>query len=260
MIDLERDASTTCAIAVMAKASIPGRAKTRLVPPLSSEQAANLNTAFLCDIAGNMLAAGRQASISPWMAYAPAGSEAFFREHLPDTVHLLETVAPSFGACLFHAVKSLLDMGYQSACVLNSDSPTLPTAYLVTAATALAAEGDRMVIGPSTDGGYYLLGLKQRHRRLFEDIAWSTEHVFAQSLARAAEIGLPVVVLPSWYDVDEAATLRTLLGEVLDGRPFRTVGQQATACDHTRRVLECLVADDALRHALMGQSEITRVA
>jgi glycosyltransferase A (GT-A) superfamily protein (DUF2064 family) len=80
--------------------------------------------------------------------------------------------------------------------VLNSDNPTLPTAYLVAAVTALSANGDRGVIGPSTDGGYYLLGLIRGHQRLFEDIDWSTERVFE----RAREIGLPMTVLPSGYE------------------------------------------------------------
>ena len=87
--------------------------------------------------------------------------------------------------------------------MLNSDSPTLPTALLSETAEALARPGDRAVLGPSSDGGYYLLGLKTAHRRLFEDIAWSTERVAEQTLERAREIGLEVYRLPVWYDVDD---------------------------------------------------------
>ena len=260
MSNIESDPHQMCAIAVMAKASIPGRTKTRLVPPLTREQAAQTNTAFLRDIAANLIAAQSQASISPWMAYAPAGSADFFRTHLPDQIRLIETVAPDFGACLLHAVRSLLSLGYQSACVLNSDSPTLPTAYLVTAATALSVEGDRMVIGPSTDGGYYLLGLKHPHVRLFQDVAWSTEQVFDQTMARANEIGLPVVVLPPWYDVDEVSTLRTLVGEVFEGRPFKVVGSRTTSCEHTTGLLESLMADGSLADRIGVVPRTTRVA
>ena len=78
----------------------------------------------------------------------------------------------------------------------------------------LAQPGDRAVLGPSIDGGYYLLGVKQPHRRLFEDIAWSTEQVARQTLERAAEIGLRVHVLPPWYDVDDASSLDTLQAEL----------------------------------------------
>jgi uncharacterized protein len=98
--------------------------------------------------------------------------------------------------------------------VLNSDSPTLPTAFLIETAQALAQPGDRAVLGPSSDGGYYLLGLNQAHRRLFEDITWSTEHVAEQTLERAAEIGLEVHQLPVWYDVDDVESLRRLQSEL----------------------------------------------
>ena len=63
------------------------------------------------------------------------------------------------------------------------------------------------MLGPSTDGGYYLLGLKARHRRMFEEITWSTDRVAEQTLARAAEIGLDVHLLPAWYDVDDVESL-----------------------------------------------------
>jgi hypothetical protein len=234
----------------MAKASVAGRAKTRLIPVLGADAAADLNTAFLKDVVANLDAAGEQALIDPWMAFAPAGSDAFFRSCLPSHVGLLETAAPDFGACLFHAVERLLARGYASAVVLNSDSPTLPTSFLVSAATALAAPGDRAVVGPSVDGGYYLLGLKTPHRRLFEDVAWSTEHVFEQTLARAHEIDLPVVVLPAWYDVDEPPMLHILARELLDGLPFRSIAPRLPACRATRMLFARWLVDPALVRAL----------
>ena len=241
---------------MMAKASEPGRVKTRMVPPLTPAEASDFNTAFLKDIAANLQTAARIAPICPWMAYAPAGTARFFETHLPAGIGLLETTAPDLGGCLFRAASELLDLRYRSVCLVNSDSPTLPVSYLVTAATLLATEGDRMVIGPSTDGGYYLIGLKARHRRLFEDITWSTEHVLAQTLARAGEIGLPVVELPSWYDVDDAPTVRTLVDEVIDGRAFRTVGSETTPAHASRTLLRRLLneSDFPSRIGLAGTS------
>ena len=98
--------------------------------------------------------------------------------------------------------------------VLNADSPNLPTALLIETAAILARPGDRAVLGPSSDGGYYLLGLKTAHRRMFEDIAWSTGGVAAQTLERAREIGLEVHSLPVWYDVDDMEGLSRLHGEL----------------------------------------------
>jgi uncharacterized protein len=202
----------------MAKASAPGRAKTRLVPPLTFEEAAALNTAFLQDVAANVLAAADNAAphagIAGFAAFGPSGSEEFFRATLPDAIGLIEAWLPNFGDCLLHAIREILGRGHGAAVVLNSDSPTLPTALLIETAELLAQPGDRAVLGPSNDGGYYLLGLKTAHRRLFEDIAWSTEHVAAQTLERATEIGLEVHRLPLWYDVDDVEGLRRLHGEL----------------------------------------------
>jgi rSAM/selenodomain-associated transferase 1 len=234
-----------CGVAVMAKASAPGRTKTRLVPPLTFEEAAAFNTAFLQDVADNLAGAGRHASIAPYMAFGPPGSDPFFREHLPPSVGLIETWFPNFGDCLLHAVSSLLVRGHASACVLNSDSPTLPTALLVEMADILSRPGDRAVLGPSTDGGYYLLAVKRPHRRLFEEVAWSTERVAEQTLDRAREIGLPVHVLPAWYDVDDAASLRALHGELIRGVPFAGAHTSHHA-RHSRRLLRRLLAESDL--------------
>lgn len=249
-----------CAIAVMAKASIAGLAKTRLAPLVTAQGAAALNTCFLRDIADNIIAASGLADITGVMAFAPAGTDAFFRSTMPDGIELLETVAPTFGDCLYLAASRLIEAGHAAVCLLNSDSPTLPTAYLVTAATLLAAPGDRAVLGPSVDGGYYLLGLKAPHRRLFEDIDWSTERVAQQTLERAAEIGLPVHILPTWYDVDDADGLRLLAQEVLQAQPFRTSGKQSTAASFSRQELARLFAETDLDARLFPRIVTSRVA
>ncbi len=219
-------APATCGIAVMAKASAPGLTKTRLVPPLTFDEAAALNTAFLRDVADNLLLAARHAAITGYAAYAPPGSEAFFSHVLPPAIGLIDAGLPNFGDCLFRTIGEILGRRHGSAVVLNSDSPTLPTAFLVETADALARPGERAVLGPSSDGGYYLLGLKAAHRHLFEDIAWSTERVAAQTLERARDIGLDVHLLPVWYDVDDIEGLRRLAGEVC--RP-RSPGRERDA-------------------------------
>ena len=202
----------------MAKASAPGRAKTRLVPPLTFDEAAELNTAFLQDVADNLLLAAEHvphhAAIVGYAAYGPPGSADFFRRILPAPIGLIEAWLPNFGDCLFHAIGEILARGHESAVVLNSDSPTLPAAFLVETAAVLAQPGDCAVLGPSSDGGYYLLGLKHAHRRMFDDIAWSTERVAEQTLARAREIDLRVHILPAWYDVDDLDALRRLEAEL----------------------------------------------
>jgi uncharacterized protein len=210
----EAERAASCGVAIMAKASTPGRTKTRLVPPLTFDQAAALNTAFLRDVAANVLLAGRHASIAGYVAFAPPGSEEFFRNALPPAIGLIEAGLPNLGACLVHTIEELFARGHACAVVLNSDTPTLPTALLVEAAEVLERTGERVVLGPASDGGYYLLGLRSPHRRLFEEIAWSTESVAATTLERARELGLDVHTLPVWHDVDDIEDLRRLHGEV----------------------------------------------
>jgi uncharacterized protein len=245
--------SPSCGIAFMAKASSPGRAKTRLVPPLTFDEAAALNTAFLRDVADNVLLAARHAApnagIAGYAAYGPPGTEDFFLRTLPGAIGLIEAWQPNFGDCLFHTIDGILARGHMSAVVLNADSPTLPTALLVETAAVLAKPGDRAVFGPSSDGGYYLLGLKAPHRRMFDDIDWSTERVAAQTLARAAEIGLEVHTLPVWYDVDDVGDLRQLYGELCgDGLARRTMPPPRHAV-HTAKLLSELWRDRDLGRA-----------
>jgi hypothetical protein len=197
-----------------------------------------------------MAAAACETPVAPYMAYGPPGAENFFRAHLP-AVGLIEAWHANFGDCLFAAIAALLARGHPGAVVLNSDSPTLPTALLTETARLLAQPGDRAVLGPSRDGGYYLLGLKAPHRRLFEDVAWSTERVAQQTRARAAEIGLDVHVLPEWYDVDDLAALRMLRDELFAGRQDGSrLAPYAAA--HTAALLGDLLARTDLAARLDG--------
>lgn len=216
-----------CAIAVMAKAPRPGRVKTRLSPPLSAEQAMRLSAAFLRDVTENLAVAGGRAPIDGWVAYAPEGEATLFEGLLADGTQLLlaDGTAPmppgvhGFGQCLLQAVTELLARGYGAACVLNADSPTLPTSILVCLAEELLAPGDRAVMGPAEDGGYYVLGMKTPHHGLFADIAWSTDSVAEQTRAHARENGLGMVELPAWYDVDDPASLHRLVAELSEAMP-----------------------------------------
>lgn len=207
-----------CAIGVMAKAPQAGRSKTRLCPPLHPEQAAALSAAFLRDISENLALAAQSAPITRYVAYAPRGHEALFDGILaPGTQLLLADGSgempdnvQGFGRCLLHAMRDMLALGHAAACVLNSDSPTLPTAYLAQAAHLLLAPGERVVLGPAEDGGYYLLGATAAHAHLFADIAWSTEKVAATTRNRIHELNLDLVELPTWYDVDDRHALARL--------------------------------------------------
>ena len=249
VVDTSTAGVAACGVAIMAKGSVPGHSKNRLVPPLTFEQAAQCNTAFLRDVADNILAAATERSIAGYIAYGPAEARPFFQDNLPREMALIEACYPSLGQCLDHTIRHLLERGHSAAVVINADSPTLPTSLLLETADVLARQGDRAVLGPALDGGYYLLGLKVQHRRLFQNIAWSTEHVAQQTLERAAEVNLPVHVLPTWYDVDDIAMFKLLLGELFEENSFAPALASAGA-HHTRALIQSLLESGDFKNRL----------
>jgi rSAM/selenodomain-associated transferase 1 len=234
-----------CALAVMTKAPQAGRVKTRLVPPLTPEEAAELNKCFLRDTAAAISSAcsrrpvgdeGKTARSSPIAVYTPVGAESAYTGVLPSDFSLLPQRGDEFGERLFFAVEDLFKCGFDSLCLIDSDSPTVPAENFEQAVELLSTSEDCVVLGPSDDGGYYLVGMKKPHRHLFEQIDWSTERVLNQTMQRATEIGIEVKLLPIGYDVDDDASLRRLCDELL------TDTTSADIASHTRQCLASFVA------------------
>jgi rSAM/selenodomain-associated transferase 1 len=198
----------------MTKAPRAGRVKTRLQPPLTAGEAAQLNICFLRDIAAAIVRAGAESK--GLGVFTPVGSENDYVDVLPSDFALIPQRGDSFGERLMNAATDLLRVGFESCCLINSDSPTVTADVFRQAVVELQGADNRIVVGPSEDGGYYLIGMRKAYRRLFEDIDWSTERVFTQTLERATELTLSVYVLPKFYDIDDAKGLRRLCNELLD--------------------------------------------
>jgi rSAM/selenodomain-associated transferase 1 len=244
-----RMARGLCALAVMTKAPQAGRVKTRLVPPLTPEEAAELNKCFLRDTAAAISSAcsrrpvgdeGKTARSSPIAVYTPVGAESVYTDILPADFSLLPQRGDKFGERLYLAIEDLCKCGFDALCLIDSDSPTVPAENFEQAVELLSTSEDRVVLGPSDDGGYYLIGMKKPHRHLFEQIDWSTERVLNQTMQRATEIGIEVKLLPTGYDVDEDVTLHRLCNELL--------GEQGddSVAPSTRKFLAGLVAQKKL--------------
>lgn len=221
-----------CALGIMTKAPKPGRVKTRLSPPLTPDEAAGLNTCFLRDKSAAIAKAAKGGLALGIGIYTPVGEEAAYDGILPDEFALIPQRGDAFGERLINAIDDLMQVGFESACLMDSDSATVPEKVYADAASVLHEPGDRIVFGASDDGGYYLIGMKKLHRRLFEEIDWSTERVAEQTIARAAEIGVEIKQLPTWYDVDDRATLRRLCDELLGGTTDTRI--EASAPETTR--------------------------
>jgi Uncharacterized protein conserved in bacteria (DUF2064) len=138
---------------------------------------------------------------------------------VPDDVALVPQRGKDFGQRLRYTTEDLFAAGFSAVCLIDSDSPTVPKGAYVDAVQRLLSNEDCAVLGPSDDGGYYLLGLNAAHPRLFEDIAWSTTIVAEQTRQRAREIDLPVYSLPTWFDVDDRQTLGRLYWELVISKP-----------------------------------------
>ena len=228
-----------CALAVMAKAPRAGKVKTRLSPPLTLEQTAALNICFLKDTTENLATVAGARGL---VCYTPVGDEEAFDGLLPASFAMIVQRGDAFGERLLAAAEDILGCGFAAVCLIDSDSPTVPQAAYDRAVAELERPGDRVVLGPSHDGGYYLIGLKVAHAEPFREISWSTGRVADETRQRCREAGIEVVELPMWYDVDDAATLALLMDEVLEGVPPPFTLVAGHRAEHTREFLRDLQA------------------
>ena len=198
------------AVAIMAKAPQAGEVKTRLCPPLSLADAAELYRRFLLDKIEQVTTL-KAASLA--IAYTPAEAKAFFEEVAPGFV-LVQQRGADLGDRLANSLGELLDRGHGGAVAIDSDTPTLPVGFLQQAVDLVTTPDIDVVLGPTQDGGYYLIGLRVMHRELFEAMAWSTSAVLSETIRRADAKGLRVACLPPWYDIDTPEDLDRLRTEL----------------------------------------------
>jgi hypothetical protein len=213
--------------AIFAKAPIAGQVKTRLCPPLTFEQAAALYRCFLLD---SVSRACTLADVHVCLAFTPAQSAPLFRALLQVPLHYAPQRGGSLGEREANLFTELFQAGYERVVILGSDIPTLPLAYLRDAFALLADPRNDVVIGPSQDGGYYLLGARRLHPALFADIPWSTSTVFTETVEQARRSGLTVAQVPAWYDVDAEEDLQQLVVEL-------TPPEHAARAPRTRALL-----------------------
>lgn len=224
------------AIGIFCKTPTPGLSKTRLSPPLRPEECAALSACFIRDLAatiGELTGAG---DVTGYAVYTPAGTEPALRTLLPRDFRLQLQCDGDFGTRLATATRELLNI-HAGAILVNADSPTLPESILRDAVEKIR-RGDAIVLSPAFDGGYTLIGLSQMHERLFADIPWSTSRVHELTVERAGEIGVPVLNVPGWYDVDDAESLALLQSELAGALPaFAEAGLRGAAAPATRSYL-----------------------
>ena len=205
----------------MAKVPGSGPVKSRLHGALTAERATELYRCFLLD---RLDAVAALADVSPVVAFTPAEARPVLAPLAPARFDLIAQEGAGLGERLSALLTALLERGHTGAIAIDSDSPTLPMAYVTEAARHLAGRLSDVVLGPCEDGGYYLIGLAAPQPALFEDIPWSTDAVLALTVEKARRHDLSVHLLPPWFDVDTAADLRRLRAALPagDNGPRRT--------------------------------------
>ena len=194
-------------LAVMCKQPQRGKVKTRIAATLGDDRAVEM---YRCALADTLSLASSIDHVTHVLSYAPPtrDGQSYF-EQLASSFALIPQPGATLGERISGTLALLLKT-YSPVVLIGSDSPDLPVELIKSAFEALHGSAD-VVLGPATDGGYYLIGLRAMHPSLFERIAWSTVVVAKQTYERAAEAGLQVLNLPYWHDLDTVVDLNALV-------------------------------------------------
>ncbi len=193
------------ALIIFAKSPSPGRVKTRLTPFLTPEQAAQL---YDCMLRDTLASTARLPDTARFIFYLDDADALGYFRPLAEDATLFPQQGEDLGGRMAAAFRSIFALGYRQVAIIGSDSPDLPLDYLEQAFALLAADACEVVFGPTEDGGYYLLAMRELHEELFRDISWSSSSVLEISRLRAIEGKLRYTYLPLWYDIDTAADLQ----------------------------------------------------
>lgn len=193
------------ALVLMAKESVPGAVKTRLAPPLSAQQAAELNRCLLLDLLEDVASF---TVVDRYIAFTPESGASWFGDIAPSGFECFPQRGNDLGERMAAIFAKLFASDYKRIVVVGSDLPVFPTGYLSEAFRAL--ETSDVVLGPTLDCGYCLIGLERFIPELFTNIEWGTANVFERSRARLVQLGIEPVLLPEWFDIDTVDDLKRL--------------------------------------------------
>lgn len=195
---------------IMAKAPMPGLVKTRLRPFLSDNQSAELAGCFLVDTAAKALGAG----VDTWIAYTPDDGRSAIADSLSEPYFYTKQEGDDLGERLSNVFAEGFSDGFGPIVAIGTDSPTMPNHHIDLAFDFLRSDPNGIVIGPTHDGGYYLIGMSRAQSGAFQNINWSSDRVYHQTLDKIrSESGLNLFELPMGFDVDTPDDLFRLFDE-----------------------------------------------
>jgi len=189
------------------KHPVKGRVKTRLAAALGTDAVVELYRNFVLDTLSTL----QQLNVPFRICYYPGSAEAKLIDWLGPQYSYMAQRGADLGRRMKNAFLKTFDDNFRKVVIIGSDSPDLPADFITRAFDALDSNG--AVIGPCADGGYYLIGFSHDHflPEAFDNIPWSTDSVFKQTVDVLNRNKCRLHTLPRWYDVDTPADLKELL-------------------------------------------------
>ena len=220
---------------VFAKKPLPGRVKTRLQPEITPEMSLEIYRSFVEDTLENI---SGFPETETWLGCYPEADDPWFRElSARYTLRLFNQEGENLGVRMERAFRKLNDRSIQFKVIIGTDSPHLPAEYISEAFYYLKSYP--VVIGPSRDGGYYLLGIAGNLPPIFDDIKWSTNTVFTSTIRKLEEENIRYHLLPEGFDVDTFKDLLHLKSHLDDFK-----GSREGALKRTRLVCDSIESPD----------------
>ena len=207
-------------IAIMARAP-SSEGKSRLIGDLGTHEGTSLRLALLRDTLESVSALAAEKAV----LYTPPEGDAEIRAVTPFQALFLPQRGSTLGERMREGARDLFTAGFDAVVLIGSDLPTLPPAHVIAALGIVARADEALVLGPTEDGGYYLIGFTRLRPEFFEHIPWGTPLVLQRTREVAEALGIPVETMPLWYDVDSASDLR---------RVWHRSAQPGGAARHTR--------------------------
>lgn len=198
--------TNSTAILLFLKAPVPGQVKTRLASDIGAEAATDVYEIL---VQSQLQRLPREYAMEIHFAPASAGSR--FATWLGDTLNYFPQVDGNLGDRLKHAVKAAFTRGAREVICIGADCPSLLPIHFAQTQDELRSGDNDVVLGPTTDGGYYLIGLRQPNDALFENVRWSTGHTLDDTRLQARKAKLNVYTLETMPDVDDIGDLRSAI-------------------------------------------------
>lgn len=214
------------AIIIFTRVPIKGKTKTRLEGFLTKEGCRDIHISFLKDIKETCKKIKRDIFIF----YTPEGNKNILEDILGDLGEYYVQLGKDLGEKMFNAISCILDKGYNSCILIGTDIPEIKKSHLESAFKSL--EKSDVVIGPTVDKGYYLIGMKNSNKAIFENQTYGKGNVFSNTVGKIRKQNLTYSIMETCLDIDEEEDIYLL---------YKKIKDKKVNCKYTARFLESIM-------------------